>query len=273
MTDPQRMKEHNEAWKLINSASHEEREELFKRDFQKLDEHKARFDEPENRFNPYSHHAYRPMRHLETFFQRLTGYRASWIPDKFLEHCSDNAGRRAKYSRDTRETNCVFIALMVDRGSSETQAMKLLMRLRGDAAMTSGQLRELQDSYRDFKKVGRPTEEDLSIEHNAFHIADFLEFSIINLNGEEKASLKAVEAFRALFQELIDLMKSNHETIAKRDQSYPEIFGCVIEWVNSKYEDPLDYFYTHDTHHTVSFHQRSRALNEYINTIYCYLET
>jgi len=272
MTDPKRMKQLNEAWKLLNAASYEEQKELFRHDFQELNKIKARFDDPDNRFAPYSYHAHQAMFYLEAFVERVTGYSASWIPEKHLMHCSENTGRRAKYDFDTRETNCVFIALMVDRGASETQAMKLLMRLRDDEAMTSGHLRELQDSYRDFKKVGRPYERDISIEHNAHNISQFLQFSITNLEGEEKASRKAVESFKSLFQDLIDQMKSNHELIAKRDRSYPEIFGCVIDWVKSEYEDPLDYFYTHETHQTVPFHQRRRALNEYINTMHCFLE-
>lgn len=267
MTDPQRMKQLKEAWGLINAASPEEKEEFFKTEIQAFEEHYSRFESPDNRFDSYSTHAWHAMGILELFFSRLTGYSVSWVPEKYLEHCSENTGRQVKYSHDTRSDNCFFITQMVHRGSSETQAMKLLMRLRGDEAMTSGHLRELQDTYRDYKKIEGLRECDLPILGNSHVIKQFLKFSISNLEGDEIASQKAVTAFRSFFQELIDLMKSNHEIIAARDRSYPEIFGCVIDWINSDYDDPLDYFYTHESHQFVDIWKRKRALGEYINTI------
>jgi hypothetical protein len=74
------------------------------------------------------------------------------------------------------------------------------MRLLGDTAMTSGLLRELRDTYRDYKNIDGFRERDLKFFNNAHSIASFLKFSISNLKGEEIASKKkAVYAFRAFF--------------------------------------------------------------------------
>ena len=138
--------------------------------------------------------------------------------------------------------------------------------------MTQGHLRELQDSYRDFKRLGRPTDKDTAIFGNAHVISNFLEFEISNLSGDEKASERAVQALREFFKELIDLMKANHKLIASKDASYPQIFGPVIEWLNADFDDPLDYFFSHESHKSTSLWDRRQGLNEYINTVHFYTE-
>ncbi len=267
MRDDDSMIRLKSAWELILNASKDEKSKLFEAYVEALENHKERLGETENRLDPHSYRAYRAMDVVERFFRHVTGYNASWVSDKFLEHCSQRSARRRKYDFDTRSVNCFFIAQMVSRGSSETQAMKLLMRLRGDSAMTQGHLRELRDTYGDFKKLGRPTEDDLLVLDNAVNVARFLEFDISNLNSDEKASEKAVTAFRDFYQELIDLMKSHHALVASRDSSYPEIFGPVIRWLEANYDDPLDYFYRHETHSSVPFEVRRRCLLEYLNTV------
>lgn len=261
------MNQLNEAWKLINNASHEEKKELFKKYIQKLEKHRERFDTPNNRFNPYATHARRAMYTLDLFFVKTTGYSASWVPDEFLNHCTTNIGRPTKYSSDTRGDNCFFITQMVHRGSSETQAMKLLMRLRGDKAMTPGHLRELQDTYRDYKKVEGLQQSDLSILDNAPMASEFLEFDISNLGSDEIASHKAVAAFRSFFQELIDLIKNSHRTISTKKKSHPKSYACIIDWINAEYEDPLDYFYAHKHHRSVAIWKRKQYLLNYINSM------
>ena len=272
MNDPQRMKQLSEALALIDDSTDEEKAELFSWPIASLAEHDERLSLPDNRFDSHESHAYAAMDELCFFVRRLTGYNTGWIPEAFIEHCSDKTGRRPKYDLDTRQVNCVFIALMCDRGASETQAMKLLLRLRGDYAMTQGQMRELQDTYRDFKKLGRPDSEDLTILKNAFTIGNFLKFDISNLKGDEKASEKAVQAFRDFWDEVITLMKANLQLVSLRDKSYPEVFGPVLDWINAEYDDPLDYFYTHETHTTVPIHARRRGLVEYINSVATYRE-
>ena len=125
--------------------------------------HEARFEQPDNVFDSYATHAEMAMDRVISCMRRLTGYDFRWVQERYVKHCSHGKGRPSRYDYDTREVNCIFIALMVARGSSETQAMKLLIRLRGDAVVTEGHLRELRNTYRDFRKLGRPTERDLTI--------------------------------------------------------------------------------------------------------------
>ena len=272
MNDPVRMKELNEAWKLIETASHEEKEELFSWLINALKEHHARFDAPDNRFDSHEDHAYRAMDTLRLFLCRLLGYNMGWVPEKFIEHCAYNSGRPPKYSRETRTVKCYFIFQMLKRGASKTQAMKLLMRLRGDRVMTSGLLRELQDTYRDYERIGGDWEHDLPLAECSAYIVDFLDFDVSNLDGDEKASLKAVEAFRMFMQELIDLMKSNHELVASRDRSYPEIFGPIVDWISKEYNDPLDYFYKHQSTDRKQRYKIRRGFIEYLNAIWVFNE-
>lgn len=267
MNDPKRMKQLNDAISFIDQASNEEKAELYNWLISPLTEHNNRLALPNNRFDSHEVHAYEAMDTLCFFVRRLTGYNTGWIPEAFIKHCSEKGGRPPKYGPDSRERNCIFISLMCARGASETQAMKLLMRLTGDPAMSQGQLRELQDTYRDFKKLDRPDDRDLSIFDNTISIGFFLEFDVSNLGSDEKTSENAVQAFRAFWQEIIVLMKANHELIASKDSAYPKVFGPVIDWLSANYDDPLDYFYSHDTDEDFSFLERRRGLTEYLNTV------
>jgi hypothetical protein len=268
--EPQRMKALEEAWKLIDSATHEEQEALFEGLISQLKEHEARFKTPDNRFDSYNDHAYRAMDMLRIFLRRLNGYNMGWVPEKLLEHCGDKAGRPNRYSRDDREDNCYFIFQMVKRGASETQAMKLLMRLKGDNAMTSGHLREMQNTYRDYKKLGGIYDHDRPLVKGGYLIANFLKYDVSNMESEQAASKVAVAAFRSFWLEVLDLLKSNHDLIATRDSGYPEYYGSVIEWLSENYDDPLDYFYKHPSHASVPIFERKRSLREFINSIYAY---
>ena len=270
--DQKKMKALKQAWEFINSASHEEKSELFKDYIENFDTLKAELEGPDNRFNPHSFRAYDAMDYLERFVRRVTGYNPGWIPYKLLEHCCTNSGRPEKYGLDVRELNSFFIEQMVKRGASETQAMKLLVRLRGDSAMSSGHLRELRDTYGDYKKVREDWRSEQPLYSHAHLIARFLEFNIDNLEGDEVASEKAVAAFKSLFSELIELMKMHHSTVAARDSEYPAAFGCVIDWLGAEYDDPLDYFFTHPSHKTVPFMERRKGLLEYLNTVGYYIE-
>ncbi|MEQ9208989.1 MAG: hypothetical protein RLN96_03960 [Pseudomonadales bacterium] len=265
--DPERTRDLERAWQLIEAASNAEKEVLFKPLIESFKAHETRFEKPDNIFDSYESHAEMAMDTLINCMRRLIGHDVSWVQDNYLKFCSYGKGPRPIYDYETREVNCIFIALMVARGSSETQAMKMLIRLQGNKLITEGRLREVQNTYRHFKKQGRPTDHDLSIIKITAKIGYFLEFDISNLEGEEKASEKAVIAFRKFFQEIIDLMKTHHDLVADNDKSYPELFGCVIDWVKADYSDPLDYFYRHTSHSTVHFRERRRELTNYLNSV------
>lgn len=261
------MKRLHEAWKLINEATKEEKAELFADFIADIKENEEALQRPDNRFSMHRSNAIQASDKLTGFVRHLTKYDVRWIPDEYAKHIY-KAGRREKYSDVSREVNCFFIAHMVKYEASETQAMKLLLRLRGDLSMSEGHFRELRDTYRDYKAIGRPSEGDMNILFNGWIIAEFLEFSIDQLESEEKASLVAVAAFRKFMADLVILMKGMHSTIAQADVSYPGLFGNLISWLSEDYSDPLDYFYTHSSHETDLPELRKQWLREYINTIY-----
>lgn len=272
MPDNERMARLRAAWALLDNATHDEKRELFSRLINALEHHKDKLEGDDSRFEPHSSQAFSAMSKIRIFCQRLTAYNIGWVPEYYAEHCSDQGGRPSKYNLDTRELDCFFITQMVFRGSSETQAMKLLMRLKGDGAMTQGHMRELQDTYREYKKLGRSSDYDKSIADNAHLVAEFLRFDVSNLEGPERASQKAVSALRSFCQELIDFMKASHELVASKDREYPDIFGPVIEWLELEYEDPLNYFFGAHIDPETNFHIHRRGLLEFLNMAFHYQE-
>lgn len=275
--DPERMEQLKEALKFIVDATDDEKWELFSTKLTYLENLRDKFDMPDNRFDPHWLYAKEAMSVLERFFLRMTGYFPTWIPEIYLDLCMTKTGRPAKYDISTRACNCFFIREMIYRGASETQAMKLVMRLRGDSAMTSGHLRELQDSYREFKIADPYSPEDISVDgdfhfpRNANRLIGFLGFDISNLEGEDKASVKAVNAFRSSCEALISLMKKYREKVALSSVEPPEAFGGVLGWVESNFEDPLDYFFRHESHATVPIEQRQEGLGKYLFAIFDHL--
>lgn len=263
---PARMKELEAAKDLINSASREEKQQLFLSPFGELENYKASLEQPENRMDPHSSIAVQANDRLYIYISRLTGYKLGWISDKMLKHYKA-IGRPETYNYDTRQVNCYFIEQMVKRGASPRQAMRLLARLRGDTAMSEGLLRELRETYNHYIALSTPeTKEDRLID-NSFIIADFLAFSIEHLEDSEEASKLAVKAFRSFFAELIDFMTEYHFEIIQLDRGNLEIYGNLFQWLSEAYDDPLDYFYSHPSHKTDSLIMRKSWLQNYLNSI------
>lgn len=272
MANSERIAELKAALELIERATADEKRELFGSLIDALESRKTRLEGDPNRLDPHSRHASAAMSKLRIFFQRLIGYNVGWVPEFYLEYCSSQGGRPTKYDYDTRDLNCFFITQMVIRGSSESQAMKLLMRLQGDNAMTQGHMRELQDTYRDYKELGRPSTFDKSIEDNAHLLPELLGFDVSNMEGSDRASQNAVAAFRLLFQELVEFMKSSHELVATKDRDYPEIFGPIIYWLGLNYSDPLEYFFGPHRYPEANPFVTQRGFLEYLNMAFFFQE-
>lgn len=112
-------------------------------------------------------------------------------------------GRPERYSTEEQIANCIFIDSMEELGSSATQAMKLLMRLRGDAAMTEGHLRYLRDTYKDYKSYQKQLEfykGRLDLLKPIF----FLEYKEDDLISHELASKDAAAAFFVLWERVFE---------------------------------------------------------------------
>lgn len=254
--------------KWLMSLSLEERAEFFKDQISQLEEIEESFDLPESRFYSTQSRAFSAMDGLRIFIRRLTGYNPGGLLDYIAQYGGDKAGRNAKYTRDLRSENSIFIKLLVDRGSSETQAMKLLMRLRGDKAMTEGHLKELRETYREFKTIDISTHREDDITDNAHTISSFLEFNIDGaFESDEKAAEKAEKAFKKLWQEILDSMREYHHMLKSYDREYPGLFGHTIELLKLDYDNPLDYFYKHPPHKDIPIFTKKSCLREYLNSI------
>ena len=261
-----RMKELIAARALILTATTEEKQEVFSELFGGLEKYKAALKQPESKMQ--SHYDIVTDADIELYFslERLTGYKLGWISDEMAAH-TKSSGRNTKYTDRERATNCYFIEQLVTRGSTPRQAMMLLARLKGDVAMSEGLQRELRETYKEYIQLKGNTPEKDQRFMRGYVTAELLGFSIEHLDGPEKASAKAVDAFRSFCQDIISGIKDTHSIAAKHDRSYPQIYGNLLGWIAEDYKDPLDYFFTHPSHKTDPLHDRKHWLQTYLNSL------
>lgn len=257
---------------LIMDAEPKYKKILFKEVY-KLDHAQKEFEELEdNRFDSHERRADNAMDNIIFFTRKITGYNCCWVRDVYQEYCSIQAiGRKRKYDNDGRDLHCKMITLMVNRGSSETQAMRFIMKATGDKAMSEGYLRELRDSYRSYKKLNLNNydEDTIDLLEEAYCVGDALKWSIDEdtLTDSTKAYSKAVDAFRKIYQESIDYMKDYHSILEKHDNCYPDIFGCMIDVIKENHDDPLLYFFNNEKYEKIPAHYRGRCLMQYLQAI------
>lgn len=270
MISEQRKSELRAAYKTISRATTDEKRFLFSGYIATMEKSYKNLQTIENSFHPHRHIILKAADNAFYLLRSLTGYSAGWIEEELAKHSARKPGRNKRYDLDEKIENSIFISLIVQRGASETQAMKLLMRLRGDFSMAASHLNELRNTHKEYKADKHNNNKTFDMSEAAWAIAEYLKFNITHLDGDEMASKKAVEAFRSLWQEIIDMMKEYHPIIRDNDGAYPEYFGCVIDWVEAAYEDPLDYFYTHPSHSKFSFENRRFKFLQYLNDITYY---
>jgi len=268
----QRKSELLAAYNTISEATPGEKRFLFDGYIASMEEAYKKLQATENPFRPHQHIIRGAASRTFNLLRSLTGHSVGWIGEELSKHSAIKPGRNKRYGLDEKIENSIFICLIVERGASETQAMKLLMRLRGDFAMAASHLNELRSTHKEFKADRGDSYSSDDILENPWAIARYLKFNITHLNGEEIAAKKAVEAFRSLWQEIIGMMKEYHPIIRESDSAYPEYFGCVIDWVEATYEDPLDYFYSHPSHGEIPFEERRFKFLQYLNEITHYSE-
>ena len=272
MISKQRKNELLAAYKTISKATSDEQRFLFNDYIASMEKAYQNLQAAENPFRPHLHTIHSATDRAFNLLRSLTGHSVGWIGEEISKHSAIKPGRNKRYGLDEKIENSIFISLIVERGASETQAMKLLMRLRGDFAMAESHLNELRSTHKKFKADKDNNFKSDDILENPWVIAEYLKFNITQLDGEEIAAKKAVEAFRSLWQEIIDMMKEYHPIIRESDSAYPEYFGCVIDWVEAAYEDPLDYFYGHPSHGEIPFEERRFKFLQYLNDITHYSE-
>ena len=252
---------------IIHSLPLGERQEIFAKEISELKELKSALENTENIFSPHEEKAWIALQKIIIFFRRATGYNCGWVAEEALKHCS-NAGRKIKHTSDKRLSNCIIIYHISKRGCSVRQAVILLAKMINDKNVSpESTQKELTDSYREYRKkdLFRRYEE---IHHIGWVIADMLNFDLSQeYSSHEKSFIKAREAHKAFWQDVINLMNKYHPIIAKYDKDYPEIFGCVIEWLNQSYDNPIEYFYKPPSHQTIALRQRKKYLSIYIEAI------
>lgn len=273
MISKQRKNELLEAYKTISEATSDEQRFLFSGYIASMEKSYQDIQSCENPFRPHLHTIHRAADRAFNLLRNLTGYSAGWVKEELSKHSGRKPGRTKRYGLDEKIENSIFISLMVERGASETQAMKLLMRLKGDFAMAASHLNELRSTHNEYKADHGDSYNSDELLENAEAIAEYLKFDITRLDGEEIAAKKAVEAFRSLWQEIIDMMKEYHPIIRENNSAYLEDFGCVIDWIEAAYEDPLDYFYKHPSHGEIPFEVRRFKFLQYLNDITHYSES
>lgn len=272
-----RQKRLQKAHDLICNASDEEKRELFRSSIERLERHYETLEAEENRLEPHEHTAHMAALAMQTFMRRLTSYNAGWVYDAVAKHCH-KSGRPKRYSNDDREEHNTFIRMMVNRGSSETQAMKLLMQLKGDKAMTEGFMKELRDSYKAYRNSEAYEHYDdstpeMEIVQNAVWVSSFLEYQVDEITPTgEKSFLKTVDAFNLLWGQTITHMKKMHPVIRKHDSCYPHLFGDVIGWLDEEHADAISYFYGRTTEDPKDPYRWRREFNNYLNAMYFFMD-
>lgn len=252
---------------IIKSLSPEEKQKIFSEEIDRLEKIYISLQEKtDDRFNSHEEKSRAAMQTVISLCRKITGYNCGWVPEEFIKHCS-NSGRDKKYDSDTRLFNSIFIDQMIIHGSSQTQAAILLAKLTGDLAVSEGFQKEIRESYAHFCKS------DIYDDHQdilniGWAIGNMLKFDLsMPPTSKEAAFSTALKAFKDFWQNVIDQMKASRPVIEKMDAGYPAIFGCVIEWLDADYENPLDYFYIHPTHQTVPLHDRQYRLSTYIESM------
>jgi hypothetical protein len=260
--------------KLLESSSLDERKEHFSAEIEKLE--KLRNDllnKQEDRFYSHEQKAMSALHDVLFFYRKVTGYNCGWIAEEVIKHCS-NAGRSVKYDTDTRLFNSILIDQLMKRGSSQRQAAILVAKIRNDTSISiESAQKELMDTFREYEKS------DIRLNYQEiteipFFIVEMLKFDLSKeYSSEEKAFSEALSAYQKFWQDIVDLMKEYHPIIAQNDRHYPEIFGCVIEWLNENYENPREYFYKPASHKSIPLAQRRYCLSTYLGAVAFFKDT
>lgn len=253
---------------LLDSLSCEERQKIFSKEIKILEKiHLELASNKEDKFNSHEEKAWAALQKVILLYRKITGYNCGWVAEEVIKHCS-NAGRGIKYDSETRLFNSVIIDQISKRGCSPRQAAILLAKIINDKSVAiETTQKELTETYKEYR-ASEIYQRYQKITDIAWVISKMLNFDLSKEHtSREVAFSDALKAHRAFWQEVIDLMKEYHPIIAKYDGDYPKVFGCVIEWINENYENPLEYFFKHSSHKTVALSHRRYCLATYIETI------
>ena len=253
---------------LFYSLPFEERQKIFSKEVKTLEKlHSELENEKESKFHPHEAKAWSSLQKIIVFYRKMTGYNCGWVAEEVIKHCS-NAGREKKYNPETRLSNSIIIDHICKRGCSPRQATILLAKIIDDVNVSQETMqKELTDTYREYRD-SEIYQDYQKITDISWVISNMLNFDLSKeYTSKEAAFSEAIISYKAFWQEIIDLMKQYHPIIAKHDKDYPKIFGCVIEWLNENYKNPLEYFYKPISHKNIPLSQRRYFLTTYLEAI------
>lgn len=265
-----------EARNLIENATFEEKYELFQDIITPLEALQEELSKPESEFYPYRDIVWQASDFLYLGCKKLMTNRIGWVDEAIALHCS-RKGRSPAYSNDQKIEICALIFLLVKRGASKQQAVKLATRLHGDVAMSGW--RNIDSFYKSFQKehelykaltATKNLQEELQLV--AYIVPSFLKFTVApqNLISDEASSQNAAKAFTKLWEDILSYMRESHPLIREKDKAYPEIFGSVINWINSEYDEAIDAFYRHPSHAKIEFETRRREFFHFLQSALFY---
>jgi len=192
-------------------------------------------DNTKGRAIPFEKLALDSMLEVVNFYEEMTGYDVRWVFELHRKATiSAQSGRKNKYSNKEREINNLFIKLLTERNASEKQAMKLLIKLRGSKIVSEAGIRELQNTYRDFKKLSQHKNKICLIENLNLVVDMISSFKfhpeIFEDDYNEISYEKAILAFKELSTEFIEMI----DGAFGGDEYYNYI---LIKWSNFEESD------------------------------------
>jgi hypothetical protein len=145
---------------------------------------------------------------LKEHIQETQNINIEWIRNGLLNHCTK--ANKSKYTPEMRRFFCSFISILIEQGSSQTQAITLLANIMSPNSV-NGFYREALDSYNEFKSV---PEYDLNIDYltinnsNVYQLVlDILRYTPkhnIDLNNKPKSFIKTYNIYRDLILKFVN---------------------------------------------------------------------
>ncbi len=128
------------------------------------------------------------------YVEQLCGYKPHQIFETITPYLTETkTGRPQKYSPQEKLIIGTLIEALENNGSTPTQAMKLVMRINGDRAMSEGHLRLIRSIYKNYNELfnNKNLESRMSL-LTRIYLQDYEECDLVS---NELASEKAKNAF------------------------------------------------------------------------------
>lgn len=206
------------------------------------------------------------------FIKKETGYRPSWLVDA-LDFILNKSGRPALYGLDEKILGSQFIHLLIQNGSSKTQAINLLGILRGNATVTEGFAREFRETYNEYYESNS---NPLSIIDMGIILGQIATNTSLEKIKQTKSLIRDSHiALTKICQKIIDHIRENKEMVEKFDLSHKQQHNLLIKMMLETHNDPCLYFF-YETINPDSeglnsdrkiLRERCRQIADYLHTV------